>query len=70
MTRGTARGVARIFVGGALFKTVDLRRSPTQPRAVVWQQTWSSSVARTVKVVVSGTSGRPRVDLDALIVVR
>jgi hypothetical protein len=39
-------------------------------RAVAWQKTWSGSAKRTVKIVVLGTSGRPRVDLDAFAIVR
>ena len=70
MTKGPGRGMVKVYVNGVRVATVDLLRSATQARAVVWQQTWSSSVPRTVKVVVSGTSGRPRVDLDALIVIR
>ena len=53
-----------------LLTTIDLRAATGDYRAVVWSRTWSTSVTRTVKVVVVGTSGRPRVDLDAFAVLR
>ena len=42
----------------------------TTYRAVAWQRTWSTSATRTIRLVVVGTSGRPRVDLDAFAVLR
>jgi hypothetical protein len=42
----------------------------TTYRAQVWSIRYSTSASRTIKVVVVGTSGRPRVDLDAFIVLR
>jgi hypothetical protein len=37
---------------------------------VVWQGTWATSATRTIKLVVVGTAGHPRVDIDAFVVVR
>jgi hypothetical protein len=68
--KGTTRGKARIYVNGTLQTTVDLYRSSSLYRAVVWQRTWPTSASRTIRIVVAGTGGRPRVDLDAFIVVR
>jgi hypothetical protein len=50
--------------------TVDLYRSSTQYRAIARQQTWSTSATRTIKIVVSGTTGRPRMDPDTFVVVK
>jgi hypothetical protein len=36
----------------------------------VYQFNWSSAGTHKVKIVVSGTSGHPRVDLDAFVVLR
>jgi hypothetical protein len=69
-TTTSSRGQARFYVDGVLAATVDLRSSGTQHRVVGWQQRWSSSATRTIKVVVVGTSGRPRVDLDAFAILR
>jgi hypothetical protein len=36
----------------------------------VWQRHFSTSATRTIKVVVQGTAGRPRFDIDAFVVLR
>jgi hypothetical protein len=67
-TTSATRGTARIYVGGVLLATVDLRSSTTRYRVIAWQGHWSTYATRTIKIVVSGTAGRPRVDLDAFAV--
>jgi hypothetical protein len=37
---------------------------------VAWQTAWSSSKTRTLKLIVDGTAGRPRFDLDAFAVLK
>ncbi len=69
-TKAPTRGKVKIYVNGAYVATVDLYRSSTQYRVLVWQKTWSTSGTRTIKLVVVGTAGRPRIDLDAFVVVR
>jgi alpha-tubulin suppressor-like RCC1 family protein/subtilisin family serine protease len=64
-TMAPARGKVRIYVNGSLVATVDLRATSWRNRVIVWQKTWSTSAPRTITIVVAGTSGRPRVDLDA-----
>lgn len=62
---GPDRGKAAVFVNGVRVATVDLYAPTYQSRRVVWAGTWASATSRKVTVRVSGTSGRPRVDLDA-----
>ncbi len=69
-TTAPSRGKVKIYVNGKYLTTVDLYGSSTQYRVLAWQKTWSSSGTRTVKLVVAGTSGRPRVDLDAFVIVK
>jgi hypothetical protein len=69
-TLGSTRGKARIYVNGVSVGTIDLRASATGYRVVAWQKTWPTSAKRVVKVVVLGTAGRPRVDVDAFVVIR
>jgi hypothetical protein len=69
-TKSPKRGKVKIYVNGALAATVDLKSSSTQYRVVAWQRTFSTSASRTIKLVVVGTSGRPRVDLDAFAYVK
>lgn len=64
---GPDRGRARVFVDGALITTVDLRRSSVRHRRVVFRATWPSVAKRTLRIEVEGTSGRPRVDVDAFV---
>jgi sugar lactone lactonase YvrE len=69
-TLARSRGKVKIYVNGTYVATVDCYRSTTLYRAIVWQKTWTTSATRTIKIVVVGTSGRPRVDLDAFVVVK
>jgi hypothetical protein len=69
-TKGPTRGKARIYVNGVLKATVDLYSPTSKYRVQVWTKRYGTSVARTIKVVVLGTSGRPRVDVDAFVVLR
>jgi hypothetical protein len=64
-TRGPNRGVARIYVDGILKATVDLYAPTYQYRYVAYAGRWTSLSTHTIQVIVLGTSGRPRVDLDA-----
>jgi hypothetical protein len=49
-------------------KTVSTYSSSAQSRHVIFGQTWATSGAHKVKLVVVGTSGHPRVDIDAFVV--
>ena len=69
-TRSTIRGAVRIYLDGVLQATVDTYRSPAEYRSVIWQQSFSSVVTKRVRIVVVGTGGRPRVDLDAFAVIK
>ncbi len=69
-TRAPKRGKVRIYVNGTRVATIDLRRSSRLTRSVVWQRTWATSATRTIRIVVVGTAGRPRVDLDAFAILR
>jgi hypothetical protein len=69
-TVARTRGKVKVYVNGIYQATVDLYRSSTQYRVLAWQKTWSTSASRTIKLVVVGTSGRHRVDLDGFVVVR
>ena len=57
-------------MNGVLVATVDLARGSVQYRAIAWQKTWTTVASRTIKVVVLGTPGRPRVDIDGFVVVK
>ncbi len=69
ITRGTGRGKVGIWVDGVLVKTVDTKASATQYRYIAWQTALTPGT-HTIKLVVAGTAGRPRVDLDAFAILK
>ena len=72
VTKAASRGQARIYLDGSTTPaaTIDTYVATTAYQAQVWAWTWSGSGAHTVKVAVVGTAGRPRVDLDAISVLK
>jgi hypothetical protein len=67
VTKGPGRGKLAVSIDGGTETIVDTRRSSLAYRQVVWQaSTWQAT--HTVKVRVLGTSGRPRIDVDAFLV--
>jgi hypothetical protein len=68
-TVASSRGQVKIYVNGVFLAKVDLRGA-TKYRDVAWQKTWSTSATRTIKLVVVGTAGRPRIDLDGFVTLR
>jgi hypothetical protein len=62
------RGKARVYVNGVLKATIDLYSATTEAQRLVWTASWSTSATRTVTIKVVGTSGRPRIDVDAFLV--
>jgi thermitase len=68
--KGPTRGSVKIYVDGSHVKTVSLYRAKTLSRMVIHRAYWAASGAHTVRLVVVGTKGRPRVDLDAFVVLR
>jgi len=69
-TKAPSRGALKVYVDGVLSATVDCYAATTAYRVQAWQKTWTTSGTHTVKLVVVGTAGRPRVDLDAFAVLR
>lgn len=66
---GPARGQARIYVDGAYVRTVDLRGSSNAARRIAYVRSWASPGTHTLEIRVVGTSGRPRVDVDAFLTI-
>jgi hypothetical protein len=63
--KGPSRGSVKVYVDGALIRTVSAYRSSSQSKVVLFAHTWDSSASHTVKLVLSGTAGHPRFDIDA-----
>jgi TRAP-type uncharacterized transport system substrate-binding protein len=69
--KGPAMGRAEAYLDGRKVATVDLYSSTALPRRVIYSATGlNPSVTHTLQIRVLGTSGRPRVDVDAFVVLR
>ena len=69
-TRAATRGKVKIYIDGVLATTFDCYAASSTFRYVAFARTWASSGTHSIKLVVVGTAGRPRVDLDAIEVLR
>lgn len=69
-TRAASRGSVKVYVDGVLVTTVSCYAASTTFRWVGFARTWATSGTHTLKFVVVGTAGHPRVDLDAIEVLR
>ena len=67
-TVGPAHGAVKIYLDGKYVTTVDTGATTSADRHVVWSHAWSASGSHTLKLVVVRTPGRPRVDVDAVLV--
>ncbi len=67
-SRGPNRGKAKVLIDGVLIAKVDLYGSTASVRRIALTVTGLSAGTHTLKVIVSGTSGRPRVDIDGFVV--
>jgi hypothetical protein len=69
-TKSINRGRARVWIDGSAVATVDLYSATQKHRRVVFVQSWQSAGAHTIEIEVLGSpAGRPRVDVDALLVI-
>ena len=68
-TLASTRGRVKVYVDGRYVRTLDLRSPTARYRTVAWSRAWATSDRHVVKLVVRGTSGRPRIDVDAFVVV-
>jgi hypothetical protein len=63
-------GLAQLLVDNQLIATVDLRAAGVSDRQVVFNRSWSAVGTHKLTVRVLGTYQRPRVTVDAFIVIR
>ena len=68
--RGPTSGKAKVYVDRVLASTIDLYRSTSQSRVVLFSRAWTTVAPHSVRVVVVATPGRPRVDIDGFAVLR
>jgi hypothetical protein len=63
------RGLADVYIDGVYVITVDLYAANLTPRSIVFSRSWSTSATHTLMIRVKATYSRPRVDVDAFVVV-
>ncbi|MBA2372902.1 MAG: S8 family serine peptidase [Chloroflexi bacterium] len=68
--KSASRGSAKVYVDGTYIGTVSLYRSNSASRVLVFTKSWSRSAKHTLTLVVVGTAGHPRFDIDAFAVLR
>jgi hypothetical protein len=69
-TMAATRGKATILIDGVVVQAIDLKSSATKTRVLAFVKTWSAAGTHTITVKVSGTAGRPRVDVDGFVTLR
>jgi archaellin len=57
-------------IDGVGVATINLHATSLHYRRIVFAKSWVTSGTHTIRIVVSGTAGHARVDLDALVVIR
>ncbi|HEX2756793.1 MAG TPA: glycoside hydrolase family 25 protein [Candidatus Limnocylindrales bacterium] len=65
--RGTTRGSAWVYVDGVYAGSVSLHATAGHSRAIVFARNWSGIGSHTLRIVVAGTAGHARVDVDAFV---
>lgn len=68
--RGPTFGKARVYIDGVLIKMVDTGQAADQPRRLVFRKSWSTVGTHRIRIVVSGTAGRPTISLDGFAILR
>ena len=69
-TKAPSRGSFKVYVDGVLKATVSAYSATTKYRQLIYQFTWATAGTHKIKIYVKGTSGHPRVDIDAFVVLR
>jgi hypothetical protein len=64
---GPGRGSAEVYVDGVYRSTVSLHSAEAARRQIVFVASWASQGPHTIEIVVLGTPGHPRVDVDAFV---
>ena len=63
-------GKMKVYIDGALVKTIDTYRSSTAPRQVLFTKTFNGTYPHSLKIVNLATAGRPKLTIDAVAIQR
>ena len=67
---GPTRGKARVYVDGHFARTVNLHAATSGARRIVLTRSWATTGDHVLRIVVAGTAGHPRVDVDGFVTIR
>jgi hypothetical protein len=65
---GPTRGQAKVYINGRYVKTVSMYARSFIARHTIYTASFATAQARSLKILVVGTAGRPTVAIDALVV--
>jgi hypothetical protein len=57
-------------VNGVYQTTISLYSKVAASRRIVWTKTFDADGPKTIEIRANGTSGRPRIDVDAVLIGR
>lgn len=66
-TKGPTGGSVKVYADGSFVTTVDLRRTSTLNRQVVFSRSWTTPGPHTITLVNVGTAGHPYANVDGFI---
>jgi beta-N-acetylhexosaminidase len=64
---GPTRGSARVYIDGRYMATVNLHSTTTSLRRIMFATNWPHQGTHTIRIVVLGTAGHARVDVDSFV---
>jgi hypothetical protein len=68
--KSSTRGSVKIYVDGVYRKTVSLYSTTVRARQLVFSYSWPAYGSHKLKLVVVGTAGHPRVDVDGFAILK
>jgi hypothetical protein len=63
-------GTAKVYIDGSLYKTVSLFSSTVVDRKLVFTKNWTTVGNHSIRIVVAGTSGHPKIVVDQIFVLQ
>jgi len=67
--KSSSRGGVKVYVDGTYRTTINLYRTKSLARVIVYATSWATAGKHSLRLVVAGTPGHSRVDVDGFIVI-
>jgi subtilisin family serine protease len=69
-TKAATRGKADVYVDGVYQGRIDLYSATTYPRRILFSRNVTAGTTHSLEIVLVGTATRPKVDIDAFVVLK